>query len=603
LRSAIAALVCVLLCACAGGAWERVRREDTVAAYHGYLRDHPDSEHAAQARARLALVRLRHKPTAEGYDAFRAEFPEPALLAELQPVVEPVVFERVRATGTADAYRAFLAEFPSGELAARAKGNLEFLEAKGFGARPEELSAFAQRHPASDFAVEARRSARAVAVRSQTGFRSVGLRVEVAPGTPSADRLVRVFTSHALARYAEAGLGLVPLSGEQDARAGSLPVRLTIHHQEKSVRSDFGAGRSSGSGVLATTRVTLTRDGEASPIWTDAFDYRVPGAEPGATSVLFEAGAQRYWSSFFVPLATWDTHAAVRRERGLAKPVASVAVSGSRAIVLYTDGDLEMFDVGDPEQPVLLGEYRHERDLTQWSGLTVAGDRIAIFGPDGIELLALVQGRFAPVLALDRSAVGTLLAVERLGSELVAAGNRGLLLVRADGRPELLLERPLLGLATLGERLLFTDGTSLFVSTTALLRQGQVEAELRLGRGFGPAALRVEAQQVVVLAQRGVAVVDLSVPSRPRLRSRIDETESGEIHDAVLMAGRLFLLGARGLQVADAEGRRVVDSACVAARLRLAPVGRHLVMVGERSLQVADTTPFLAGGALAAPQP
>jgi len=602
--STILALALMGLLACAGTAWERVRAEDTAAAYHGFLRDHPDSEQASEARARLALVRLRSQPSAEGYDAFRAEFHDEALLSELRPIAERSVFERARASGTAEAYRAFLEDFVAGEYSERARGNAEFLEADGFGARPDQLAAFAERHPTSDFAVEARRSAEATSLRSQSSFRSVGLRVEIAPGTPSPDRLIRVFTERAMRRYAEAGLVLVPLAQDRDPRAASLPVRLTIRHEEATERSDFASDRVSASGILAITRVTLTRTGETSPIWSDEFSFRAPGAIRGETSVLFGVGTQNYWASFFVPVATWDTSAAVRAARGLEKPVASVAVSEARAIVLFTDGDLEMFDIGDPQQPVPLGAYRHKRDLTRWSGLHVAGDRIALFGPDGIEVLALRAGRFAPVLALDRGTVGSIVAVESLGRDWVAAGNRGLLLL-AEGKPqpEALLDRPVLGLARHGDRLLFTDGTSLFISTARLLRADRVEAELRLGRGFGPGPLRVEDGLAVVIAQRGVAVIDLAVPGAPRLQSRVETTEAGEIRDAAIVAGRLFLLGERGLQLTDARGSRVVDSACVVARLRVAPAGRHLVMIGEKTLQVVDATPFVAGSAMAAPLP
>ena len=161
--------------------------------------------------------------------------------------------------------------------------------------------------------------------------------------------------------------------------------------------------------------------------------------------------------------------------------------------MLFTDGDLEMFDLGDPEQPVLLGAYRRKRDLSRWSGLHVAGDRVVLFGPDGIEVLALREGRFVPELALDRGVVGTIVAVESLGREIVAAGSRGIVLIDAEkGQREVLLERPVQGLARSGDRLLFTDGTSLFVSTKALLRERRVEAELRLGRGFGPGPLHVD---------------------------------------------------------------------------------------------------------------
>lgn len=597
-------LFAIGLLACAGSAWERVRAEDTAAAYHGFLRDHPNSKLAPQARARLALVRLRSGPTAEGYDAFRAEFPDETLLPELRSIAERSVFERARAIGTAEAYRAFIEDFSAGEYVERARGNAEFLEAHGIGARPDELAAFAERHPTSDFAVEARRSAEAISQRSESSFRSVGLRVEIAPGTPGPDRLIRVFTDRAVRRYAEAGLVLVPLQGDRDPREASLPVRLTIRHEEGPVRSDFSGEQASASGILATTRVMLARTGEAAPIWSNEFSFRAPGAIRGEASVLFGVGTQTYWASFFVPVATWNTSAAVRAARGLEKPVASVAVSGARAIVLFTDGDVEMFDLGDPQQPVPVGAYRHKRDLSRWSGLHIAGDRIVLFGPDGIEVLAMLGGRFALALALDRGTVGSIVAVESLGRDLVAAGNRGLvLLAEGKSQPEPLLDRPVLGMAALGDRLLFTDGTSLYVSSAALLRELRVEAELRLGRGFGPGPLRVEDGHAIVIAQRGVAVVDLSAPTRPRLRSRIETSEAGEIRDAAMVAGRLFLLGERGLQLTDAGGSRVVDSACVVARLRVARSERHLVMIGEKTLQVVDATPFVAGSAVAAPLP
>ena len=219
MRSSIGiVLAAVCLLACAGSAWERVRAEDTAAAYDRYLRDYADSDHASEARARLALVRLRSKPTANGYDAFRAEFPDETLLAELRPSVEPRVFERVRAIGTPSAYREFLEDFGAGALAERARGNLEFLEAAGFGARPDALAAFAR-------ATSRERLRRRSAAQRRCGFVAPcraasggsGLAVEIAPGTPSPDRLVRVFSERAMQRYAEAGIALVPLG----RRAGS----------------------------------------------------------------------------------------------------------------------------------------------------------------------------------------------------------------------------------------------------------------------------------------------------------------------------------------------------------------------------------------------
>jgi hypothetical protein len=69
--------------------------------------------------------------------------------------------------------------------------------------------------------------------------------------------------------------------------------------------------------------------------------------------------------------------------------------------------------------------------------------------------------------------------------------------------------------------------------------------------------------------------------------------EVGEIRDAVFLSGRFFLLGNRGLQVADASSERVAESVDVAPRQGLVAGGRHLVLIGDRSLQVVDATPFL----------
>ncbi len=602
--SIVLVLAAVSTLACAGSAWELARVEDSPSAYHRFLSDYADSDYASQARARLALVRLRSHPTAVGWNEFRAEFPDETLLAELRPSVAPILFERTRAAGTASAYREFLADFNEGEFAERARGNLEFLTSGGFEARADELAAFAARHPASDYSVEARRSAEAIQLRDQSGIRTVGLSIEIAPGTPNPERLIRVFRERAMQRYAEAGIALISLAGEADPRAASLPVRLTIRHQEEAIRADFSAERGTAAGVLARTRVTLARTGDADPIWSDEFAFRAGGAVPGADSVVFGVGAQAYWASFFVPAVSWQTNVAVRAARGLGKPVASLAMSGSRAFVLFTDGDLEMFDLGDPERPAEIGSYRRKRDLSRWSGLHLLGDQVVIFGPDGIEVLALRDGRFVPTLALDRGVVGSIVAVENLGREIVAAGNRGLVLVDpGKGQREILLERPLQGLARSGDRLLFSDGTSLFVSTLPLLRERRVDAELRLGRGFGPGLLRVDGDHVVVLGQRSVGVVDVSLPARPILVSRVEASEAGEIRDAARIGGRLFLLGERGLQLTDAQGARVVDAACVTARWRLTPAGRHLVMIGEKSLQVVDATPFVSEPAMAAPHP
>jgi hypothetical protein len=342
-----------------------------------------------------------------------------------------------------------------------------------------------------------------------------------------------------------------------------------------------------------------------APVWANLFELRVAMSErrPGV-SVLFGPGATAYWSEFFIPIAAWNTRYAIREPRTLPKPVVAVEAAGSLAIALFGDGDFEALDLSDPVSPSVVAAYRRPRDLARFEGLTLIGDRVVMYGPDGIEIVRLdLEGPTLEAVygsALVGSVVGV---VEGSENELIVASNRGLLWIESGtSQASIILPREILGLARFGERLLFSDGVSLFVSTRALLEAGRVEGELRFGRGFGPTRIRIAGASVVVLGERGTAWVDLSTPSSPRVRSRMGAKEVGEVRDAAVVGGRLFLLGARGLQVSDPSGEQIVDSADVRVRDRLEVTGRHLVMIGGKQIQVVDTTPFLIRRGAAAPR-
>ncbi len=583
------------LLACAGGAWRSALKEDTASAYHRFLIDHPDASQAPLARERLAFVRIRNKPTAAAYEQFKRDFPGSALLPELAPYAEEPLFQQARAAGTPEAYRAFAREFPGGLLRARAEGNAEFLEKGGFGGDPVALAEFAERHPDSDFAAEAARSAAALAVRARTAIRRVGLVVTVDPGTPGPDRLARAFTEHAAKRYAEAGLELFPLAGESDPRGASFPAKLVIHHSEREVKTELGRGNVSRPGVLAETRVELRLAGEKQPVWADTFSYRASiGEVSPQRSVVFGPGGGAYWESFYIPFATWKNRAAVRSPMSLSKPPAAVETVGSRAVVLFEDGDFQIFDLADPTQPVLVGEYQRARDLTRWSGVRLVGDRVLIYGEDGLEVVQLTPAGPKREANFGRGVVGWVVSAVPYGNDWILAGKRGLQrLPVGGGDPVQLVEREIRGLDRVGPHLIFTDESMLFVSTPELVKQQRVEAELQLGRGFGPGRVRADGTSAIVLGERGMIRLDVSNPARPRMLSRITTDEVGPLRDAALAGGRLFLLGQRGLLVVDATGERVVDTADVDARMHLGAAGRHLVMIGDGSLQVVDSTPFV----------
>jgi hypothetical protein len=198
---------------CAHRDWRRALDEDSAGAYHRFLREHPDSGYAEEARARLAFVQIRNHPTRDGYRDFVEKFRGSPFVVELRPIVEASFFEQARASGTAGAYEEFLQDFGDGTFADRARGNAEYLRNHGFENDPSALAAFASRYPASDFAPEAERSVASLRLREQSAFHRVGLIVDVDTATPGAERLRRTLAERAVSAYRSAGLDLVPAAG------------------------------------------------------------------------------------------------------------------------------------------------------------------------------------------------------------------------------------------------------------------------------------------------------------------------------------------------------------------------------------------------------
>jgi hypothetical protein len=232
--------------------------------------------------------------------------------------------------------------------------------------------------------------------------------------------------------------------------------------------------------------------------------------------------------------------------------------------------------------------------LARFEGVRIDRERVAIFGTDGIEIVVLDGEEARRERAWGREKVGTVNDAEVVDGKWLVATTRGLLRLDLESeRVETLVPRPIVGMARAsGDRLVFTDGVSLYVATPASLQSGSVEGELRLGRGFAPQRIRARDRTAVVIGARDAVWVD--VDATPRVISRINGKETGKILDASTIGDRLFLIGPRGLQVADPRGERIVDSVDVEARRRVEAAGRHLVIVGEKSLQVVDATPFVA---------
>ncbi len=582
---------------CAGSAWDKAVKTDTPAAYYRFMRDHPGSDKQAAAQERLDFHKLKRNLSLAGFDAFLEKYPDTVLLDEVRPRLEPKAFAVARAQGTAEAYEGFIAQFPNGELKARAEGNAAYLRAAGFAGDSDSLAQFAIDHPESDFAGEAQRTASTVALRNTTRFWKVGLVLEIAPGTAQAKEIRAKFVERAKDIYEDAGVELIEVPEIVNAATASgLPrARLVVRHSEEAVGASYDGGSMSRPGIVATTRVTLVANVEREAIFDRTFSLRVdPQQHLQGTSVLFSSAAPLYWDAFFVPVATWQTNAAVRPPVSFESPVVAVDAAGDRSVVMFENGHFQVIELADPAAPVVLAEYTRPNDFKKWSGVKILGDRIAIFGEEGIELVGFGTDGPQPVASWSRGKIGTVFSIEPLGEHLVVAGASGLLLADPSNMAlKRMMRRVIIGMATVGDTLVFTDGESLFVSNMNLLAQQRVSAQLRLGKQFAPGLIRSFDQRAVAIGKGGVVVLDLSNGSKPVVTAKLHTREVGVVTDATAMGSRIFLSGERGLQMLDARGVRPAESIDVEARRRIATMGRHVVSIGESRMQLVDTTPLL----------
>ena len=593
--AAFAALLGLAGSGCAARAWEDVREQDTPGAYRRFLAASPNSPYAPAASERLAYLTTKRNPTSDALERFRTQHPESPHLAVLEGLLESRSFEAARVEGSAEAYRQFLEGFPDGRLAARAKANLAYLLRDGFSARPSELASFLENHPEGDHAGEASRTLALLEERQTRAFRSAGLRIEISSEVGDPDRLRRTFSDHAQQAFDRAGVRLV---GAGDANAGAV---LTIVHSEASVPTELYEGRMKGPGVLAKTQVSLTPVGDDDPIWVETFTLRVPEVERrSGSSVLFTRRASAYWDRFFVPIATWPTQSARRGTLPLREDAVMVAGTIDRAIALFRDGSFLELDLSDPMEPQRVGEYARRADLTNFSGLRILGERVVLFGVDGLELVDRNAGAPRRLRAIGREEVGSVVAVEEARGMLWIAGSRGLLRTPlAGGAVDTVTPRPLQGLAVDGAYLYVVDDRMLYAAPLGDVRGERFQPILDVGRPFGASGLRAADGFAVVLGQKGIVTAALRGQDRARPLGRLDAGDVGRVADAAIRGSRAFLLGERGLQVIDLPTGRVVDSVDVDARSAIGGSGRHVVVLDRGRLQVVDAAPWSPTGAAA----
>jgi len=607
------------LTGCGAGSYASVKRADEPAGYYQFISNQPDSNHVAEARERIAYHEVRQSPSISRFEQFRTRYPESELLDALRPLVEAEAFEIARFEGSAEAYLAFAEEFPDGPYTRRAIGNAEYQRADGYAGQVDELERFAARHPESDFAAEALRTVESVRSKESRRYGRVILSLDFETLQPQRRQLLDEFVRRAMTQYEEYGVELSlaadsgsampepPESRPSDAeRTGSL--WLTIRHREQVEDSRFeDATIVRPRTRVAETVVTLGSGADRAPIWERTFGFQQPAKDlsPDA-SMLLTPVADAFWKEWFVPVASWELDSATRS--ALALPGVAVAMDAARdrIAVLFDDGRVQVIELADPSNPLSLGEYRPDPAGVgavrgRWSGLRIHEDRLLLFGRGG--LASLKFGSDGPLLTVERTReqIGAITAVEPLGDDLLMASERGLLLWRDRGKQPLqVIARPIHGLALVGDTLLFTDQTTLFVTTLEHLRKQRVLARLPLGERFASGGsdrtgtLRSFGSTVAILGRSGTLLIDLKEPRKPRILGQLDAAQTGEVEDVARVGGNVFLLGERGLQQLNRSASHVAESIEVLPRRRLDRMGRYLVSVGDGWLQVVDATPFVA---------
>jgi len=590
------ALATLVLSGCVGTAWKQTLEEDTPAAYYRFMRDHADSEFAGEARERLEFYKLRREPTLIGFDRFRRQYPDSTLTEQLYPALQKPAFEAASAAGTATAYRAFLDGFASGEYAVRAEGNAVFVEAEGFGGDPDQLAAFAAQYPTSDFSAEALRTVEAVASRRSSSFSRIGLILEVAPDTAEYAR-VRAALVDRLKKLAESSrtqLVVLPEGATPSQVRGFPTARLEVTHHEKAVGQAVETGQLARPAMLGTTSVALRDKEGATPIAVRRFELRVEDKRHvSGTSVLFSQNAAKYWSEFFVPIAGWRNDQTVRPPIDFARPVVDVDGVGDRTVVLYEDGDFDLIGLADPTRPVTLVSYARSEDYKKWTGVRVIGDRIAIYGEEGLEIVRFTPKGPIAERTWDRGEIGRVLSMTPMGDQIVTVGAKGMQLVDpATGTIRRVMRRVLKSVDHVGETLVFVDGESVYLTNLELLAENRVIAQMKLGKTFGPNGVRVVDNAAIVTGPGGALVIDLRNPLKPRAVAKLATREIGEVVDASRVRGRTFLVGERGLQLLTRRLDRVEETIDVGPRNRVSVMGRHLVTANGSGIQVVDSTPW-----------
>lgn len=587
------ALTVVLATGCVNGSWQGAKKKETVGYYHQFLRDHPNSRFADEARERMAFLRVKSLPTLKGYEEFESVYPESTLTTELQGVVEPLYFEAARNENTEAAYQQFIKRYPAGEHNVRAQGNLFYIRDVRNNPSVQELRAFLDANPESDFAAEAQSTLALLDSRKSTQIQLLGVRVDVSPNVVQAERVRRGFVSVVAKAYRPARVRVAMIS-PGEGPSSDMDAWMRVDYHEAPASGTFG-----GSTLLSHCRVRLYHKNIEEPIWDRKFDapadHILKGAY-GRDKTVFGNSKYRFWEEFFVPVSTWAASQSRIKSLSWLEPVKNIHVRGDRAAVLLERGGVDFVDVSIPLEPEVRRRYRRQSDLSSWSGVHILDARhTLIFGGDGAELLKTTDLGIDRIARWDASELGSINAVSPYDEHTVfMAGEKGLYALRLGLMPitpHRLLDGNFIGVKAEHPYVVAIRPDKVEVGTAKHLLRHLTGTKLPLGR-FRGKRVRVLGDSIYIFGKGHIAEVDVTDPSRPRVASLISTEDVGEVTDVARSKGNLYLLGARGFQVATPKADAISDSIQVNADSVVESRGRFAFLVGGKELEVLDLTPY-----------
>jgi hypothetical protein len=593
-RSAPLALVVSLLSlGCADSSWEAARQADTVAAYHQFLRDNPGSGRATEAEQRIAFLRVKARPGIAAFEEFERKFAGSSLVAELEPIVEPLYLDAARVENTPEAYRRFLSRFPGGTLHARARGDLYYVESVGGTPTAKTLELFLREYPDSDFAAEARATLDLLRSHASTAIESLVLRVDVASTVEEPERVRAGFASVVAREYEEVGIE-VSLLPQEEAVDPAQEAWMHIDYREIPAPGTFG-----GRTLISQCRVRMFQRDQTAPIWDRTFEapaeHLLKGAH-GRDRTVFGNSKYAFWQEFFVPVSTWATSRTRVAQMEYSEGVVAIDVRGDRGAVLLAGGGIEYVDVASPAQPKVLARYRRGRDLARWTGVRVLpGDRVAAYGANGIEIVEF--GGRAPTRlgGWEAPEVGVIRDASIHGSTLLAVGNKGAFAFRTGQTspvPHRLVEGDYVGIAVRADRVYLVGATRLEVATPKQLLSHLTGTKIPLGDKLQARKARLSRDSLWLFGDSAVIGFDLRDADRPVPVARLDTEDLGVLTDVAVDGDHLYLLGDRGLQVTTQRGKRVSDAIQVAGDRGVASKGRYLIVAGGQRVDVVDVSPY-----------